>query len=75
MSATVTITKTQYEALKRRAKAYERIVSAAGAEFFPSPPVRSTKAVISAMRKTKHYSPAFLKSLEVGLSRSRHFTR
>ena len=73
--ATVTITKTQYEALKRRAEAYERIVSVAGEELFSPPPTRNAKVIVSAMRKTKRYSPTFLKSLEKGLSRSRHFAK
>lgn len=73
--STVTITKTQYEALKRRAEAYERIVSATSEELFSPPPTRDVKKVIFAMRKTKRYSEAFLKSLEGGLSQTRHFSK
>lgn len=73
--STVTITKTQYETLKRRAEAYERIVSAAEADVFSPPPIRDAKKVVAAMRKTGRYSAAFLKSLESGLARTRHFSK
>jgi len=73
--STVTISKTQYEALKQRAEAYERIVSATSDELFSPPPTRDAKKVISDMRKTKRYSEAFLKSLEKGLSRTNYFSK
>lgn len=71
--STVTITKTQYKSLKERADAYERIVSATRRELFTPPPVRNFRTVISAFRKTKKYSEAFLKSLEEGLRESTFF--
>ena len=73
--STVTITKTQYEALKARAEAYERIICATSEELFSPPPTRDVKKVVGAMRETKQYSDAFLKSLEKGLSRSKHFSK
>ena len=73
--STVTITKTQYHALKERADAYVRIASAARNELFTSPPVRSVKATIRAFRKTGKYNEAFLKSLERGLRESSFSTK
>lgn len=69
-----TITATQYKALKERANAYERIVSAARRELFAPPPVRSGWETISAFRKTGKYNEAFLKSLERGLRESTSFS-
>lgn len=72
--STVTITATQYKALKERANAYERIVSATCKELFSLPPVRNVRATISAFRKTGKYNEAFLKSLERGLRESTSFS-
>ena len=71
--STVTISKTQYEALRRRAVAYERVVAAAREDIFSPPPIRDAKKVIREFRATKRYSEAFLKSFEKGLSRSSYF--
>lgn len=72
---TVTITKTQYEALKKRANAYERIVFAARSELFAPPPVRNVRTTMSALRKTGKYNKSFLKSLERGLRESTFFVK
>jgi len=69
----VTISKTQYEALKRRASAYDRLIIAAKKDVFGPPPTRERKEVMREFRATKKYSPAFLKSLDKGLSRSNYF--
>lgn len=71
---TVTITKTQYEALKKRANAYERIISAARSELFVPPPTRNARATMNALRKTGKYNESFLKSLERGLRESTFFS-
>jgi len=71
--STITISKTQYEVLRRRAVAYERVVAAAREDIFSSPPTRDAKKVIRKFRATRRYSEAFLKSLEKGLSRSSYF--
>ena len=71
--STVTITKTQYEVLKRRAAAYDRIITAAREDIFSPPPTRDRKEVMREFRATKKYSEAFLKSFEKGLSRSSYF--
>lgn len=71
--STVTISKTQYEALRRRAVAYERVVAATREDIFSPPPTRNVKKVIREFRATKLYSAPFLKSLEKGLFRSSHF--
>ncbi|MDO8552844.1 MAG: hypothetical protein Q7S01_04990 [bacterium] len=72
---TVTITKTQYEGLKRQAEAYRQIISVASTDLFVPPPTRDAKKVISAMRQTKRYSKAFLDSVERGLARSAYFRK
>lgn len=71
--STVTISKTQYEALKRRAVAYERVIAAANEDIFSPPTIRAVKKVMQEFRNTKRYPAAFLKSLEKGLSRSTYF--
>lgn len=71
--STITISKTQYEALKSRANAYERIAAAASKDLFSPPPTRDAKKIIREFRATKRYSETFLKSLEKGLSRSLYF--
>ena len=71
--STVTINKTQYEALRRRAVAYERVVAVAREDIFSPPPTRDVKKVMRDFRATKRYSETFLKSLEKGISRSSYF--
>ncbi|OHA27330.1 MAG: hypothetical protein A3C06_00565 [Candidatus Taylorbacteria bacterium RIFCSPHIGHO2_02_FULL_46_13] len=71
---TVNLTQTQYEALKDRAEAYERLMSAAKQELFSPPPTRSGKRVIKTLRASGRYSRSFLESLERGIQRSRFFT-
>ena len=71
--STVTISKTQYEALKRRAVAYERVVAATREDIFSSPPVHSVKKIMQEFKDTKRYSAEFLNSLKKGLSRSTYF--
>ena len=70
---TVTISRTQYEVLKRRAVAYERVIAAASEDIFSTPPTRAVKKVMQEFKDTKRYSTAFLNSLEKGLSRSTYF--
>ena len=71
--STVTISKIQYEALKRRATAYDHIITAARKDVFSPPPTRNRKEVMREFRATKKYSAAFLKSLDKGLTRSSYF--
>lgn len=73
LMSTVTISKTQYEALQRRAVAYDRVVAAAREDIFSPPPTRDVKEVMRDFRATKRYSALFLKSLEKGLLRSSYF--
>jgi hypothetical protein len=73
--STVTITKTQYEALKRKAAAYQKIVSAASSDLFAAPPTRDARRIIAEMKRTKRYSKEFLKSVGEGLRRSSYFRK
>lgn len=72
---TVTVSKTKYEALKKQAAAYRKIVSAAGVDLFNSPPTHDAGKVIAAMKETGRYSKRFLDSLAKGLARSSYFTK
>ncbi|MDO8604740.1 MAG: hypothetical protein Q7K40_05110 [bacterium] len=75
MSNTVSLTKVEYSDLTSRAKAYDMIVSLVQKEVAFIPPVRSTKKIISELKKTEKYSQDFLKSIERGFQRSAHFTK
>ncbi|MEK7538569.1 MAG: hypothetical protein AAB552_01880 [Patescibacteria group bacterium] len=75
MSSTVSLTKAEYADLTSRAKAYDLIISLAQKEVAHVPPVRSTKRIITELKKTTRYSQDFLKSLERGFERSAHFTK
>lgn len=69
----VTIPKIEYEVLKTRATAYDRVVSALESTFTLTPPERSRKKIIAEFKKTKKYSREFVGSLERGLARSSYF--
>ncbi len=73
--STVTISKTEYTTLKRRAEAYDRIVAVATDELFAAPPVRSRRTVMQALKSTRRYNKNFLASIGKGLRRSNYFTR
>ncbi|HAS84516.1 MAG TPA: hypothetical protein DCS23_00360 [Candidatus Yonathbacteria bacterium] len=75
MSNTISLSKTEYVDLTSRAKAYDMIVSLVQKEVSFVPPVRSTKKIISELKKTERYSQDFLKSVEKGFKRSTHFTK
>ena len=70
---TVTISKTEYQDLKKRARAYEKMLEAAGSVSDLVPKERSTRKILSAMKKTKKYNKEFLDSLRAGLARSSYF--
>lgn len=69
----VTIPKIEYDDLRARASAYERMVSAAQTPFSLTPPERSQRKIIAAFRKTNKYNKEFLSSLKKGLGRSTYF--
>ena len=71
--STITISKMKYEALRRRASAYDKLIAVARDEVFSSPPTRDVNEIMRDFRATKKYSPAFLKSLKMGLLRSPYF--
>ncbi|MBI5798334.1 MAG: hypothetical protein HZB10_00175 [Candidatus Yonathbacteria bacterium] len=75
MSNTISLTKTEYIDLTSRAKAYDMIVSLVQKEVAFVQPVRSTKKIISELKKTEKYSQDFLKSIERGFQQSAHFTK
>ncbi len=69
----ITIPKTEYDDLRARATAYERVVLALENTFSFTPPERSRKKVIAEFKKTNKYNKEFLTSLERGLARSTYF--
>ena len=73
--STVTLTRTTYLDLKRRAAAYERIVTMLERDVFTPPPVRNVRKIMVAFRRSNRYPARFLKSLERGLSRSTYFEK
>lgn len=73
--ATVTISKTTYDELKKKASAYERIFGVLAEDLFAPPPARSVEKIIGEFRKSGKYREAFLKSLARGLGRSSYFTK
>lgn len=69
----VTIPQIEYEALRTRATAYDRVVSALESTFTLTPPERSKKKIVAEFKKTKKYSKNFVDALERGLARSSYF--
>lgn len=74
-TANVNITKSEYNDLKSRADAYDRIISLAQREVAFTPTERSAKKVLAEFKKADKYSENFLKSLEQGLKRSTFFLK
>ena len=70
---TITLAKTEYQELKKKAENYDRILETVQADFLASPPVRDRGKIIEAFRKTKLYNRQFLGSLQRGLKRSDYF--
>lgn len=70
----ITIPKVEYNDLKERSMAYERMLEAAQHTFSLTPPEKSGKVVINCFKKTGKYSQKFLSSLNRGLKRSNYFT-
>lgn len=72
--STVVLKKAEYEELKTRASAYDRLVFAMREDIFSPPPTRSRAKILSEFKKTGRYNKAFIASLSRGLKRSVHFT-
>lgn len=73
--STITIPKIEYDFLKKRATAYERVLSAAKDEMCAPPPTRSGKTILGALRGVGRYNKAFMASVAKGLRRSAYFTK
>ena len=69
----ITIPKIEYEVLRARATAYDRVVSALESTFTLTPPERSKKKIVAEFKKTNRYSKEFVAALERGLARSSYF--
>ena len=71
---TIVLKTAEYQELKTRADAYDRLVFAVREEIFSPPPTRNRAKIISELKKTKRYNNKFLESLARGLKRSSYFT-
>ena len=69
----ITIPKIEYENLKERAVAYERMIQVAQVPFSLTPIETSRKKVMASFKKIDKYNKAFLSSLSSGLKRSTYF--
>lgn len=69
---TITISKKEYQGLLDVKLRYEYLRQLMSDDLFSPPPVKSAKSVALSFRKTGKYSQKFLKSLEVGLKRSKY---
>lgn len=72
---TITVSKKEYENLVERALRYDYLKQTMTSDIFSAPPIKSVKVAISAFKKTKLYTPAFIASLQKGLSRSSYFKK
>lgn len=69
-STNITLPRTEYERLLRKAERYEILRNAITEDFFEEPPVRNPDGIIGEMEATGLYTKAFLKSLHRGLKES-----
>ena len=73
--STITIPKTKYEDLKKKAMAYEHIARLIEHDFFASPPTKSAAKIIKELENSGRYAPDFLRSVKQGLERSSYFRK
>lgn len=72
---TITLPKTEYLDLKKRAAAYDIIIKVVSRDLFALPPEKSSKKVMVEFKKTGAYSKAFLEDLATGLNNSSYFSK
>jgi hypothetical protein len=72
---TITLEKNEYKRLKEKADAYEIILNITERDVLSSPPIRSSKKIMSEFKKTKLYNKKFIDSLKQGFERSASFSR
>ncbi len=73
--STITIPKTKYEDLKKKAMAYEYIARLIEQDFFAPPPTKNITKVIKELENSGRYTPDFLRSVKRGLERSSYFRK
>ena len=71
--STVTLDKTEYQALKEKAKKYDQIATTVEEDLFSAPPIRSRKKILIELKNTGRYSKQFLAGIGRGLKRSSYF--
>ena len=70
---TITIPKTEYQQLTRKAFHYDYLKQIIQEDIFASPPVCDRKKILKEFKGTDLYNQKFLNSLERGLKRSSFF--
>lgn len=73
--STITIPKTKYQDIKKKADSYELILSILEKDFFAMPPMKDSKKIIGEFKKTGLYKKEFIEGLKKGLSRSSYFVK
>ena len=71
--STVTIPQKEYEKLLDAKLRYDYLKRILEGNLFSPPPTRSRKVVLSALKATRRYDQAFLRSMQKGLRRSDYF--
>lgn len=71
--STVSLSKSEYQELKRKASIYELLENLIKQDSFASPPLQDSKKILKEFKKTGFYNDKFLSSLEKGLKRSTYF--
>ena len=70
----VTIPKTKYDALKKKARAYDILAKKAkNGTFFDIPATKNITAITKAFRASGRYNEKFIESVEKGLKQSIYF--
>lgn len=72
--STVTLKKSEYEILKKKAEAYETIIRVVEQDIFSPPSIGSRKAILNEFKKTGNYSKEFLEDIGQAIKRSSFFT-
>lgn len=71
---TITLKKSEYEILRKKAEAYEIIIRVVENDIFSPPPIRSRKEILNEFKKKGNYSKEFLEDIGHALKRSSFFT-
>jgi hypothetical protein len=71
---TITLKKSDYEILRKKAEVYDTIIRVVEEDIFTPPPIKSRKAILNELKKTDYYSKEFLEEIGQAIKRSSFFT-